>query len=215
MIKNAGCLVACQVQEVEAARAAKALGADIIVAQGAEAGGHGARRATLPLVPVIVDAVDPTPVLAAGGIGDGRGVAAALALGATGAVIGTRFCVAEEALIHPGAKERLLSARGSETMRTRVFDTVRGRAWPAPYTGRALRNRFLEQWHDRDEVLAEDPIEAERYRAAVDAGDFDTALIWAGEVVDLADCVAPAAVTVERMGRDAENWLRRAQTLVT
>jgi nitronate monooxygenase len=214
-IKDAGCLVACQVQEVEAARAAKALGADIIVAQGAEAGGHGAQRATLPLVPVIVDAVDPTPVLAAGGIGDGRGVAAALALGAAGAVIGTRFCVAEEALIHPAAKERLLSAHGSETMRTRVFDTVRGYVWPAPYTGRALRNRFLEQWHDRHEVLAEDPIEAERYRAAVDAGDFDTALIWAGEVVDMADRVAPAAVTVEQMGRDAENWLLRAHTLVT
>ena len=214
-IRDAGCLLICQVQDVEAALEAKAMGADIVVAQGAEAGGHGAVRATLPLVPAVVDAVGLTPVLAAGGIGDGRGVAAALALGAAGALIGTRFCVAEEALIHPEAKQRLVSARGSDTQRTRVFDTVRQREWPAPYTGRALRNLFLEQWHDHDAALAENLAEHERYRAAAEAGDFDTALVWAGEVADLIDRIEPASTIIERIGNQAEAWLSQAQKLVT
>jgi len=214
-IKEAGCLLVCQVHDVAAAHEAQAIGADIVIAQGAEAGGHGALRATLPLIPAVVDAVDPTPVLAAGGIGDGRGVAAALALGAAGALIGTRFCVAEEALLHPVAKQRLVSARGGDTQRTRVFDTVREYSWPIPYTGRALRNRFLAQWHDRDTALAEDTAELERYRAAGEAGDFDTALIWAGEVVDLVDRIEPASVIFERIGHEAEAWLRQARTMVT
>jgi nitronate monooxygenase len=96
-IKEAGCTLICQVQDVEDGNAAKAAGADIIVAQGTEAGGHGADRSTLPLVPAVVDAVAPTPVLAAGGIADGRGLAAALMLGAQGALIGTRFYAAIEA----------------------------------------------------------------------------------------------------------------------
>jgi nitronate monooxygenase len=205
----------CQIQDVEAAVEAKAMGADVVVAQGAEAGGHGAVRATLPLVPAVVDAVAPTPVLAAGGIGDGRGVAAALALGAAGAVIGTRFCVAEEALVHQNAKQRLVSARGSGTLRTRVFDTVRNREWPAPYTGRALRNEFLEQWHDRDAELAANVVELERYRSAAERGDFDTALVWAGESVDLVDAIEPASTIVDRIGSQAERWLREAQKFAT
>src|SRR5215218_9025552 len=96
LIKAAGCSLICQVQEVEEARQAVAAGADVIVAQGSEAGGHGAVRATLPLVPAVVDAVAPIPVLAAGGIADGRGLAAALMLGAQGAVLGTRFSAASE-----------------------------------------------------------------------------------------------------------------------
>src|SRR3712207_775304 len=124
-IEEAGCALICQVQSVEDAHAAKAAGADIIVAQGTEAGGHGAQRSTLPLVPAVVDAVVPTPVLAAGGITDGRGLAAALMLGAHGALMGTRFYAATEALGHERAKERIVSATGDETRRTRVFDVVR------------------------------------------------------------------------------------------
>lgn len=213
-IKEAGCVLVCQAEDVDAAVEAQAMGTDIVIAQGAEAGGHGAVRATLPLVPMVVDAVAPTPVLAAGGIGDGRGVAAALALGAVGAVVGTRFCVAEEALVHPGAKQRLVSARGGVTQRTRVFDTVRDRPWPTPYTGRALGNRFLAHWHGRDAALADDALEHERYREAAETGDFDTALIWAGEAVDMANSIEPASAIVERIGRDAETRLVQARTLV-
>src|SRR5690242_19586531 len=125
-IKAAGCVLICQVQDAESAVAAKQAGADLIVAQGTEAGGHGRNtRSTLPLVPVVVDAVTPTPVLAAGGIADGRGVAAALALGAAGAVIGTRFCATKESLLHGSAKDRLLRAKSGDTVRTGVFDAAR------------------------------------------------------------------------------------------
>jgi nitronate monooxygenase len=213
-IKDSGCRLVCQVQEVEDARQAKALGADVIVAQGAEAGGHGSVRATLPLVPAIVDAVHPTPVLAAGGIGDGRGLAAVVALGAAGAVVGTRFSAAEESLMHPLAKQRLISTAGSETVRTHVFDEVRGIAWPKRYTSRALRNAFVDRWHDRDDGLGNDLAERERYLAAAEQGDFDTAMILAGEVVDMVDHVESASEILERIGREAEDWLRRAPTFV-
>jgi nitronate monooxygenase len=209
-IKAAGCALICQIQDVEDARAAKAAGADVIVAQGTEAGGHGARRATLPLVPAVVDAVAPTPVLAAGGIVGGRGLAAALMLGAQGVLMGTRFYAATESLGHQRAKERIVAARGSDTRRTRVFDVVRQHHWPKPYTGRALRNAFLERWDGReDDLTAALDAEIPAFRAAVREGDFDTAMVWAGEAVDLISDVAPAAELVRRIGAEAEECLRR------
>lgn len=210
LIEDAGCILILQVQEVDQAREAKELGADVIVAQGTEAGGHGSTRATLPLVPAIVDAVDPTPLLAAGGVADGRGLAAALALGAAGAVVGTRFCVAEESLMHPLAKERLVAASGRETMRTRAFDQVRRYAWPEPYTSRAVRNDFLARWHEGDEGLRDDVAERDRYSEAADKGDFDTAQILAGEALDLVNRVEPASEIFEQIGREAEDRIRAA-----
>src|SRR5690606_21593369 len=132
---------------------AREAGADLIVAQGTEGGGHGGLRATLPLVPAVVDAVAPLPVLAAGGIGDGRGLAAALMLGAQGVLVGTRFCATPQALGNDDAKRRIVEARGDETLRTRVFDIVRGYDWPPPYTGRGLPNRFMQRWHGHEEEL--------------------------------------------------------------
>lgn len=208
-IKAHGCALVCQVQDLRGAREAKALGADFIVAQGGEAGGHGATRATLPLVPAVVDAVDPVPVLAAGGIGDGRGLAAALALGACGAVIGTRYCATPEALMDPQAVRRLVEGEGDRTQRTRVFDIARGYDWPERYTGRALRNRFLERWHGREAELAADNAAREAYREARLRGDFDQALVWGGEVVDLIRAAEPAAALTERIGREAQEQLRR------
>jgi nitronate monooxygenase len=215
-IKAAGCALICQVQgQAEAALAMEA-GADFIVAQGTEGGGHGGRRATLPLVPAIVDLVAPTPVIAAGGIVDGRGVAAALVLGAQGALMGTRFCASTEALGRDAAKRRLIEAHGDETARTRVFDIVRGYAWPAPYTGRALRNAFMTRFDGREDALvAEREREGAAYREAVDCDDFDTALVWAGEGVDLVTSVEPAGELVARIGADAEARLREAAKLVS
>jgi nitronate monooxygenase len=208
-IRAAGCRVICQVQDLEGARAAKAAGADVIVAQGTEAGGHGADRATLPLVPAVVDAVAPTPVLAAGGIADGRGLAAALVLGAQGALIGTRFYAAAESLGHPDAKERIGRATAGDTRRTRVFDIVRGYRWPEPYTGRALRNRFLDRWQGREtELAAQSADQGPAFQAAAMEGEFDTAMVWAGEGVDLIDGVEPAADLVRRIGVEAEARLR-------
>ena len=130
-IKETGCKLICQVQDVEDALAAETAGADFVVAQGTEAGGHGAEHASiLPLVPAVVDAVEATPVLAAGGIADGRGLAAALMLGAHGVLAGTRLYASIEALGHEQAKEQIVAARGSDTKRTQVFDVVRGLQWP-------------------------------------------------------------------------------------
>jgi nitronate monooxygenase len=214
-IKEAGCTLICQVQGVEDGKVAKAAGADVIVAQGTEAGGHGADRSTLPLVPAVVDAVAPTPVLAAGGITDGRGLAAALMLGAQGALMGTRFYAATEALGHRSAKERIIAARGGDTRRTRVFDVVRQHAWPQPYTGRAIRNRFMERWGGREDLSEALDEEIPRFRAAVRDGDFDTAMIWAGEGVDLISDVAPAGELVRRIGAETEACLQHASELLS
>ena len=133
-IKAAGCKIICQVQTLAQAREAAAAGADIIIAQGRDAGGHsGTTRGTMGLVPAVVDAVAPIPVVTAGGIADGRGLAAALALGAAGISMGTRFTAARESLWDQAMKEAALSAGGDQTQQTRVFDIVRGPLWPEIY----------------------------------------------------------------------------------
>jgi nitronate monooxygenase len=215
-VKETGCKLICQVQDVEDALAAEAAGADFIVAQGTEAGGHGAEHAsTLPLVPAMVDAVEATPVLAAGGIADGRGLAAALMLGAHGVLIGTRFYASTEALGHEQAKEQIVAARGSETKRTQVFDVVRGLEWPEGYTGRALRNDFLERWDGWEKELATAPDgEDEVFQEAEQKGDTDIAMVWCGEAADLIHDVPTAAELVQRVGTEAEGWLRSGNGLV-
>ena len=214
-IKRAGCTLICQVQDLEAARIAQEAGADVIVAEGSEAGGHSGARATLPLVPAVVDAVAPTPVVAAGGIADGRGLAAALMLGAHGALIGTRFYASHEALAHDAARQRLVSGSGDQTARTHVFDVVRGFRWPPGFPGRALRNAFVERWHGRDSEL-ERAFETERvaYQAAAAEGDFDTAVVWAGEAIDLVKSIESAETLVKRISAQAEAQLSRAAVLI-
>jgi nitronate monooxygenase len=215
-IKSAGCVLICQVQDVESAVTAKKAGADIIVAQGTEAGGHGANtRSTLPLVPAVIDAVAPTPVLAAGGIADGRGVAAALALGAVGAAIGTRFCASKEALTRPAAKERLLRAKSGDTVRTSLFDEAIGVEWPAPFTMRALRNRFFEEWNGKSGALKNNEAAREAYRRARENGDFDIAPVLAGEGVDLISGIPPAGDLVRKIGSETEQELRRLAGLLS
>lgn len=214
-IRAAGCKLICQVQDLAGALLAREAGADLIVAQGTEAGGHGGTLATLPLVPAVVDAVAPIPVVAAGGIADGRGLAAALMLGAHGALIGTRFCASNEALGNPQAKQRIVQAQGGQTERTRVFDIVRGYEWPAPFTGRALQNRFMQRWQGCEAQLA-DALFAEKaaYATATRDADFDTALIWAGEAAGLIHSVESAAALVTQIGAQAQAQLRGAANLL-
>ncbi len=215
IIKAAGCRLICQVQDLDEARLAVQAGADVVVAQGTEAGGHGGGRATLPLVPAVVDTVAPTPVLAAGGIADGRGLAAALALGAHGALIGTRFYASTEALGRQRAKQRIVAARGHETLRTRVFDIVRGYGWPQGYYGRALHNEFVTRWSGREEELIEAlPMERTVYHEAMGDGNLDTTVVWAGEAVDLIHSVEDAATLVARISADAEARLGLCARLV-
>jgi nitronate monooxygenase len=210
-IRRAGAKLICQVQTLEQARAALDAGADVLVAQGAEAGGHGVARGTMALVPAVVDAAGGTPVVAAGGIADGRGVAAALMLGAEGVLIGTRFYASQEAGGLPGAKQRIVAADGDRTVRGILFDIARRNVWPAPFCGRVLRNDFSERWRGREaELLQNQEAEAARYAAAREAGDFDTAAVIAGEAVDLISDIPPVAELIARMADEAENLLTGA-----
>lgn len=218
-IRAAGSVLICQVQDREQTLRALDAGAEIIVAQGTEAGGHGGARATLPLVPALVDLVarraPEAMVVAAGGIADGRGLAAALMLGAEGVLVGTRFYASVESLAHDLAKARVAAASGDATLRTTIFDIVRGLDWPKPFTGRAFNNAFCERWHGHETDLSTRVAdEMKRYKAAVEAGDFGTAVIFAGEDVDLIEDAPPAATIVARLAQEAEGALRGASARI-
>ncbi|MFN2646055.1 MAG: NAD(P)H-dependent flavin oxidoreductase [Burkholderiales bacterium] len=199
-IRASGAKLICQVQSLTIARQALEAKPDVLVAQGTEAGGHGGERSLFALLPALRDLAPDKPILAAGGIADRRGYEAARALGAAGVLIGTRFCASHEALTAARAKERIVQASGDATVRTTVFDVVRGFDGWAGITGRALRNRFTDRWHGREAALREEMhAERKRYYAAVESQDFDDALIFAGEGVDLIDDVLPAAEIVRRL----------------
>ena len=216
-IRTAGIPLIAQVQNLEHARRALDAGADVIVAQGGEAGGHGMTvRSTFTLVPDVVDLVTErspeTLVVAAGGVGDGRGLAAALALGADGALVGTRFWASQEALVSPRAHERAIAASGDDTFRTQVYDIVRRLDWPAEYDARALGNAFLDTWHGNEAELSESLPEAvATFQKAISAEDFDTAAVLVGEGVGRIRDVRPAADIVHEMVRDAARILNRTQ----
>ncbi len=208
-VRGAGARLVCQVQTLAQAREAAAAGADVIVAQGTEGGGHGGARSTFSLVPAVVDAVAPIPVVAAGGVADGPGLAAALMLGAAGVLIGTRFFASEEALGHANAKRFIVDSEGDTTLRTRVFDIVRGYSWPEHITGRVPINRFCAEWHGREAALHADLARQQAdYRRAAERGDTDMAVVFAGEAVDLIATVEPAQAIVERIVTEAGDLLR-------
>ncbi|TQE36226.1 NAD(P)H-dependent flavin oxidoreductase [Streptomyces ipomoeae] len=211
-VRAAGAALIVQVTDLDEARQAVDAGADVIVAQGTESGGHGARkgRSTLPFVPVVVDLAAPIPVLAAGGIADGRGVAAALALGAAGALIGTRFQSTAEALVDPSATQAIVEGRGEDTERNRVLDIARDSPWPSRYTARTLGHPFLDRWRDRESELVTDPEARRSYREAMARGDIPPLPIWAGEAVDLIHDVPSATDLVATLADQAETALARA-----
>lgn len=200
-IRAAGCVLMTQVQTVAQARDAVAHGTDVIVAQGGEAGGHGGLRGTLALVPAVVDAVSPVPVLAAGGIADGRGMAAAFMLGAQGVLCGTAFYAAEESLAPPQAKRRLIAATGDETVKSPLFDWARGLHWPdGPWGLRTLRNAYTDRWaNDQDGLRQVLLSEQQRYAEAHAQGNFDIAAVIAGEAADLVRSERPAAAILQSM----------------
>jgi nitronate monooxygenase len=212
-IRAAGIPLTAQVQNLEHARQALDAGADVIVAQGSEAGGHGMTvRSTFTLVPDVVDLVaersPETLVVAAGGVADGRGLAAALALGADGALVGTRFFASQEALVSPRAQQRAIQASGDDTLRTQVYDVVRRLDWPAEYNLRALGNSFLDTWHGNEAALrASLPEAVATFEKAGAAEDFDTAAVIVGEGVGRVRDVRPAADIVREMVRDAARIL--------
>ncbi len=215
-IKRANAVAICQVQTLALAKEALAAGADILVAQGSEGGGHGASRGSITLLPEIVDAVqDRALVVAAGGIADGRGLAAALMLGAAGVMVGTRFYATTEAAGAAAAKEKIRNANGDSTLRSIVFDITRRNVWPAPYTGRCMRNQHLNAWYGREvELLRDLDSVSAQYAAARNEGNFDIAAVIAGESAGLIHEIITAREVVERIVSDAASLLTRGASHV-
>ena len=217
-IKAAGAILICQVQNMAHTREAIEAGADIIVAQGAEAGGHGVARATLTLVPEVADHLarnaPDTLLLAAGGIADGRGLGAALMLGADGVLMGSRFWASKEALVPASFQAAAIAAQGDDTIRTTVVDVVCKLDWPHLFTARVLRTHF-----GREAALAEPAVnerEMERYFEAARCGDVDNTGVFIGEAVGLIKDIRPAGDIVREIAREAEDLLRnKAPSVLT
>jgi nitronate monooxygenase len=219
-IQTAGSRLICQVQTIAHARAALDCGADIIVAQGSEAGGHGATRATLTLVPEVADLLaheaPATLLVAAGGIADGRGLAASLMLGADGVMLGSRLWASSEGLVHPNHQRAALVANGDGTIRQKSADIARGYDWPEEFTGRVLRTPFVARWHGREaEHRAVAEAARSNYLAAVAEGRTEESGVFVGEAIGLMRDVSPVADILARVSREAEALLRgRATELV-
>jgi NAD(P)H-dependent flavin oxidoreductase YrpB (nitropropane dioxygenase family) len=222
--KRAGIPVLVQVGSVEEAKDAAAAGATAVIAQGFEAGGHVRGTTSLAvLLPAVVDAVKPLPVIAAGGIANGRGVVAALALGAQAAMMGTRFVCSEESRASREYKERIVRARAEDTVHTMLFDV----GWPdAPH--RVLRNKAIEEWETagrpesgrrpgEGEIVGRmtfhgTKVDVPRYSVANPMtdfeGDMEHVALYAGESCDLVNDVKPAATIVRDVVREAEELLK-------
>lgn len=219
---QAGAVVLHSAGSVLEAEEAVAAGADSIVAQGWEAGGHvRGTISTMILVPSIVDAIDPTPVVAAGGLADGRGIAAALALGASGVWLGTRFVASEEAVAHEIYKNRIIEAHSGDTVYSTLFDI----GWEdAPH--RSLRNSTFELWErsgrppsgerpNEGEVVAyrEDGGPVIRYSSSMPtdsmSGDHEALALYAGQSVGLIRDIKPAAEIVDRLRQETEQGLNK------
>jgi nitronate monooxygenase len=201
-----------QVQTLRQAQVAASAGVDALAAQGSEAGGHGLNaldgRAVMTLVPEVADWLaryrPQTLLLAAGGVADGRGLAAALALGADGAVVGSRLWASAESLATPGAKQTAVATNGDGTARTAVFDILRRKSWPPEYDFRAVRNALHRQWEGRVGALGAAPDAARaEYDAGVAAQDFSRAHATVGEATGLIHDLPSAAELIERITTQA------------
>jgi nitronate monooxygenase len=207
--RAAGLLTIVQVQDVAGARRAIAARPDALIAQGCEAGGHTGRRGTLSFAAQVLDLAGDLPVLVAGGIATGRGVAAALAMGAAGAVLGTRFKASVEFAGGAAQKEAIVHSDGSDTLQDPIFDDACGLDWPPPVVGRALRNRFSERWEGRRAELRAEVAKHPLFGFVLGlAADPATEINWAGESAGLVPRVAPAGEIVREVAREGEELLR-------
>lgn len=196
-VKDAGVGLICQVQDLETAAAAIDAGADVLVAQGTEAGGHTGTMGLLPFLATVIDRYPDVPVLAAGGIGDGRTLAAALTAGADGAWLGTAFLATPEAVeVRPDHKQHVVDSDGSDTVFTRAYDIASGAPWPAAIGARLRRDDFTDQWNEREAELRANPAPA-----ATEADYY-------GQSAAFIDTITPAADVVRRVCDDAEAVLR-------
>jgi NAD(P)H-dependent flavin oxidoreductase YrpB (nitropropane dioxygenase family) len=205
--KDAGCKVTYMAGGVPEALIGVEAGADVIVAQGTEGGGHVSWNATMALVPMVVDAVGSVPVIAAGGIADGRGLAAALALGAQGVLLGTRFLASEESPLHQNFKQAIVDADGHDTVLTEIPDIAQATVWPGAMS-RAKRNRFIERWAGQEWALRQNQVQAlADLISARKAGDVEEASLSMGQDAGLIHDIPPAGEIVKRIAEQAEEIL--------
>ena len=163
--------------------------------------------ASMPLLPMVVDAVEPTPVLAAGGIANGRGLAAALALGAQGVLLGTRFLATQESPLHPNFKQAILDSDGHDSVLTEIPDLAIGSVWPGS-RARVLRNAFISRWTGREwEVRARQPEVRARMLQAIEDGEVDEARLFIGQDAGLIHEILPAGDVVKWIAEEAEDLL--------
>ena len=214
-IHEAGAVVMSQVQDAEKAVRAIEAGVDVLVAQGTDAGGHTGKVGTLPLLQKVLNIGEGAgvPVVAAGGIGTGRGVAGVLAMGAAGAWIGTRFCATAESTGTEAAKRVILGATEADTVLTRVFDLVQEIPWPEEFAGRAIRNSFSDRWHG-DEAQLEEQRSAVAAGFETSRGDYAEDFVYSGQAAGLVEDVPPARELVERLMREAQAHLRACGALL-
>ncbi len=207
---DAGVKVLAQVQKITHAKKVALAGVDAIAAQGSEAGGHTGHSGTLPLVPAVIDVAGDIPVIAAGGIADGRGLAAVLMLGAEGAWIGTRFVASVESATDEWMKDHIVQAGSDDTVITKVYDFTSGAAFPLDVGDRVLSNKFTKEWQGREEEIVSNRAELQRQVAAgIQARDASVANILAGTAVGLFTSVEPAGVILRRIVEEAETILNK------
>lgn len=213
--QSAGITTIVQVQDMEGLRAAINGGADFLIVQGNEAGGHTGWRGTMNFVAQALDMAGSIPVLAAGGVGNGRGVAAALAMGCAGVVMGTRFKATPEYLGTAEEKDDLVRSDGSNTTYDFILDIAIGIKWANGITGRALSSGFTEEWHGRDEELREKVAGYPPSGFREELASRGQAINWAGESSGLVDRVKPAADVVADTVREAEDLLLRVRSVLS
>jgi nitronate monooxygenase len=217
-IHEAGSTLICQVQFLSQIEMALKAGAAAVVVQGTEAGGHGAFRSTFPFVPEAADYLKQhspeTLLLAAGGIVDGRGLAAALMLGADGVVVGTRLWASAEALTPKAHTDKAIGETGDSTIRTKVLDALRGYPWPKEYSFRFMKNKLTDEWADREaEAFRAFGTLSEKYAQARVQGDLDTVAVVCGEAVGLLRDRPTAESIVKSMAVEAADLLRNGGKL--
>lgn len=212
-IRASGAKVICQCQSTDHVWDAIDVKADVVVAQGAEAGGHGALRGTLSFVPEAADLLaahaPSMHLVAAGGIADGRGLAAAMMLGAEGVLMGTRLWASREALVAKRHHDAIIEATGDDTIRTTTPDIARQIKWPRGFTARVYRNAFTQRWHGREEDLeASIKIEGPKYRQAFAEGDPNDTGVWFGEAAGVIHDIDSAEAIVSRTAAEATRLIR-------
>lgn len=208
--KAAGAKVICQVQTLGGANAAVEAGADILVAQGNEAGGHTGTMNLLPFLARVLDTYPDIPVMAAGGISSGRTLAAALATGADGACLGTAFLATPECVEVPEEhKQAIVDSNGEDTIYTRTYDVLWGAPWPEGVAERVRRNKFTDEWHSRyDEIVQRRQELQARVQAAEKNFDPADRAILYGQSAGAVSAIRPAAEVLRQVCNDAERILR-------